>query len=127
MAGTGGAGRPRGSGERPGGKGRGGKPPRRRGSGRPGGGGGGYAQQLGAVLRQRDPLALRDFLAASARRYGNEQEARELESREESELALIMHRSIVARPDLADIHGDSQRWLRAHGLDPDVTGESHRN
>jgi len=127
VAASGGGGRPRGGGRPggPGGKGRGPRPPRRRGG--PGGGSGGYAQQLGAVLRQRDPLALQQFLVASARRYGNEQEARELESREASEMALIMHRSIVARPDLADIHLESQRWLRAHGLDPDVTGESHRN
>jgi hypothetical protein len=79
------------------------------------------------VLRRRDPLALREFLAASARRFGNEQEARALESRDAAEMLLILHRSIVARNDLADIHPDSQRWLRAHGLDPDVTGESHRN
>jgi hypothetical protein len=120
-----GDGRSGGGGARRGGKGRSFKPPGRRGGGRAGSGA--YVQELGVVLRRRDPLALRDFLAASARHYGNEAEARELESREAAEMALVMHRSIVARPDLADIHLDSQRWLRAHGLDPDVTGESHRN
>ncbi len=98
------------------------------GGGRAGGGrGGGYVQELGAVLRQRDPLALRAFLAASARRFGNEAEAAEIESREVAEMNLIMHQMIVARPDLRPLHADSQRWLRGHGLDPDVTGESRRN
>jgi hypothetical protein len=78
-------------------------------------------------LRQRDPLALRAFLAASARRFGNEREAAEIESREVPELQLIMHQMIVARPDLQTLHPESQRWLRGHGLDPDVTGESRRN
>jgi hypothetical protein len=84
-------------------------------------------QELGAVLRQRDPLALQAFLAASARRFGNESEAAELEDYEPEELTLIMHQMIVARPDLRDLHVESQRWLRRYGLDPDVTGESHRN
>jgi hypothetical protein len=84
-------------------------------------------QELGAVLRLRDTLALRDFLAASARRFGNEAEAAEIAAREPAEMLLIMHQMIVARPDLQPLHADSQRWLRGHGLDPDVTGESHRN
>ena len=79
------------------------------------------------MLRRRDPLALRAFLAASARRFGNEREAAEVERAEAAEMTLIMHQMIAARPDLADLHPDSQRWLRAHGLDPDVTGESRRN
>ncbi len=79
------------------------------------------------MLRKRDAPALRAFLAASARRYGNAIEAAELETRQLSEMQLIMHQMIVARPDLHDLHGDSQRWLRGHGLDPDVTGESRRN
>ena len=89
--------------------------------------GGGYVQELGAVLRRRDPLALRAFLAASARRFGNEREASELMDRDPDEMALVMHRTIVARPDLRDLHADSQRWLRAHGFDPDVAGESRGN
>jgi hypothetical protein len=79
------------------------------------------------VLRQRDPLALQAFLAASARRFGNETEAAEIETYEVGELLLTMHQMIVARADLGDLHPDSQRWLRGHGLDPDVTGESRRN
>lgn len=98
-----------------------------RGAGRPRGADASYVAQLGATLRQRDPLALRAFLAASARRFGNEAEAAAIEARSPSEMALIMHQMIVARPDLRDLHADSQRWLRRHGLDPDVTGESRRN
>ena len=79
------------------------------------------------MLRRRDPLTLRAFLAASARRYGNEQEAAELARRDQAEMALIMHQMIVARPDLRELHPESQRWLRRHGLDPDVTGESRTN
>ena len=99
------------------------------GGGRAGGarGGGSYVQELGTVLRQRDPLTLRAFLAASARRFGNEAEAAEIACREPAEMLLIMHQMIVARPDLQPLHADSQRWLRGHGLDPDVTGESRRN
>ena len=84
-------------------------------------------QQLGQVLRRRDPLALRQFLAASARQYGNEQEAAELAHRDLDELNLMLHTMIVARPDLRELHADSQRWLRNHGLDPDVRGESREN
>jgi hypothetical protein len=84
-------------------------------------------QELAAVLRRRDPAALRAFLADSARRFGNDREADELAHRDLAEMTLIMHQMIVARPDLRDIHADSQRWLRAHGLDPDVLGDSHRN
>jgi hypothetical protein len=72
-------------------------------------------------------LALRAFLAVSARRFGNEREGAEIETREIPEMLLIMHQMIVARPDLQPLHADSQRWLRGHGLDPDVTGESRRN
>ena len=43
------------------------------------------------------------------------------------EMLLIMHQMIVARGDLQPLHAESQRWLRGHGLDPDVTGESRRN
>ncbi|HZU06612.1 MAG TPA: hypothetical protein VFB73_11620 [Chloroflexota bacterium] len=78
-------------------------------------GGGRYVQELGAVLRRRDPLALQAFLVASARRFGNEREASELERRSPAEMELLLHRMILARPDLRDLHADSQRWLRAHG------------
>jgi hypothetical protein len=122
-----------GSGRRPGqpggAGGRGGAAGRGAGGGGAGGGRGdsSYVRELGAVLQQRDPLALRAFLAASARRYGNEREGAEIETRELSEMLLIMHQMIVARPDLQSLHADSQRWLRGHGLDPDLTGESRRN
>ena len=79
------------------------------------------------MLRRRDPLALRAFLAASARRFGSVNEAAELENQDPAEVALIMHQMIVARPDLRELHPESQRWLRRHGLDPDVTGESRTN
>jgi len=84
-------------------------------------GGTSYVTQLGAVLRQRDPEALRAFLAASARRYGNEAEAQAIEHIPREELLVTLHRTILARPDLRDLHAASERWLRARGLDPDLT------
>ena len=36
------------------------------------------------------------------------------------EMLLIMHQMIVALADLQPLHAESQRWLRNHGLDPDV-------
>ena len=117
---------PAGGGGRSGGQ-RGSQPTGGPGRGGPRGASGGYVQELGAVLRRRDPLALRAFLAASARRFGNEREGAEIEARESTEMALVMHQMIVARPDLQSLHAESQRWLRGHGLDPDVTGESRRN
>lgn len=80
-----------------------------------------YVAQLGAVLRQRDPEALRAFLAASARRYGNEAEARAIEAAPRDEMLVTLHRTILARPDLRDLHPASERWLRARGLDPDLS------
>jgi hypothetical protein len=84
-------------------------------------------RKLAEVLRQRDPIALRDFLAASALRFGNPRESEEIRHRDASEMLLVMHQMIVARPDLRDVHAESQRWLRSHGLDPDVRGDSRRN
>ncbi|MBX5490252.1 MAG: hypothetical protein IRZ14_03765 [Chloroflexi bacterium] len=99
---------------------RGGRDQKRTGAARPAGATG-YAAELGAVLRRRDPEALRAFLAASARRYGNAGEAAAIEAMPREEMLLTLHRMIMARPDLRDLQAESARWLRTHGLDPELT------
>ena len=76
-----------------------------------------YAAQLGAVLRQRRPLALRQFLIESAARFGDERQVADVEGKSETELEELMHRMIVARPDLSDLHRASREWLFTHGID----------
>ncbi|HEY8477045.1 MAG TPA: hypothetical protein VIN09_09305 [Chloroflexota bacterium] len=74
-----------------------------------------YVKQLGAVLRQRDVVALRTFLLASARRFGDERQVAEIEAKSDAELEETMHRMILARPDLKDLHAASRRWLAQRG------------
>ena len=40
-----------------------------------------YPAQLGAVLRRGDPVALRQFLLASAERYGDERQIADVEGK----------------------------------------------
>jgi hypothetical protein len=70
-----------------------------------------YVQRLGQVLRRRDPAALREFLAEQAGRFGDERQVADIRARDTAELELLLHRMIVARPDLADLHPESERWL----------------
>jgi hypothetical protein len=70
-----------------------------------------YAAQLGEVLRRRDVAALRAFLEAQAGRYGDERQVEAIRAQSDAELEAIMHRMIVSRPDLAELHAESQRWL----------------
>jgi hypothetical protein len=77
-----------------------------------------YAAQLGAVLRRRDPLALRDFLIRSAARFGDQRQVEDVEHKSPAELEELLHRMIVARPDLSDLHRASRAWLFEHGIDP---------
>ncbi len=77
-----------------------------------------YVGRLGAVLRRRDPKALREFLVEQAGRFGDERQVQELRGRSVAELELLLHRMIVARADLADLHSESERWLAAHGEPP---------
>jgi hypothetical protein len=74
-----------------------------------------YGAQLGAVLRQRDVPALRAFLEAQAGRYGDERQVEAIRAQTDAELEVLLHRMIVARPDLGDLHAESERWLAAQG------------
>jgi hypothetical protein len=81
-----------------------------------------YATRLGAVLRQRDAAALRQFLIESARRFGDERQVTDVESKTDNEMVELLHRMILARPDLQDLHRASREWLFHHGID--AFGES---
>jgi hypothetical protein len=76
-----------------------------------------YAAQLGAVLRQRQPSVLRQFLLDSAKRFGDERQVAEVAAKSDDEMLELLHRMIVARPDLADLHRASREWLFRHGID----------
>ena len=76
-----------------------------------------YAERLGAVLRRRDPEALRTFLSESAQRFGDESQVAQVAQQPAAALEMMMHRMIVSRPDLVALHAESQQWLRAHGFD----------
>lgn len=71
----------------------------------------GYVRRLGEVLRRRDPLALREFLAEQAGRYGDERQVADIRSKDAAEMETLLHRMILARPDLADLHAASKRRL----------------
>jgi hypothetical protein len=73
-------------------------------------------------LRRRDAAALRLFLVQSAQRFGDERQVTDVESKSPDEMEELLHRMIVARPDLSDLHRASREWLFRHGID--VYGES---
>lgn len=66
---------------------------------------GGFRQQLDAVLRERNPAALRAFLVGEGQW--------EPEALADEEAAMWM--MIAASPVLADLHAEAERWLMAHG------------
>jgi hypothetical protein len=76
-----------------------------------------YAHQLGEVLRRRDPIALQLFLIQNARRYGDQRQVAEVEGQSHAELEELMHRMIIARADLKDLHRASRQWLFSRGQD----------
>jgi hypothetical protein len=76
-----------------------------------------YVTQLGAVLRRRDTVALREFLLRSAERFGDQKQVADVNSKSEPELEELLHRMIVARPDLQELHRASREWLFRHGID----------
>ena len=86
-----------------------------------------YAAQLGVVLRRRDPLGLRDFLRRSAEQFGDARQVEDIDSKSEAELEELLHRMIVARPDLQDLHRESRAWLFQHGIDTYGQGGARRN
>jgi hypothetical protein len=86
-----------------------------------------YPAQLGAVLRRRDPKALKHFLLASARRFGDERQIADVEEKSDEQLTELLHRMIVARPDLGDLHRASREWLFRHGIDAYGEDDGRRN
>jgi hypothetical protein len=76
-----------------------------------------YAAQLGSVLRQRDAKALRQFLLASAERFGDAKQVADVQAKSDADMEELLHRMIVARPDLEDLHRASREWLFRHGID----------
>jgi hypothetical protein len=81
-----------------------------------------YPAQLGAVLRKRDPAALRSFLLASASRFGDAGQIADVESKSDDEMEELLHRMIVSRADLRDLHRASREWLFRHGVDTVADG-----
>jgi hypothetical protein len=76
-----------------------------------------YVSQLGSVLRRRDSRALKSFLLASAERFGDQKQVDDVLGKSDEELEELLHRMIVARPDLKDLHRASREWLFRHGID----------
>ena len=72
-----------------------------------------YVKGLLTILKKHDVDALRDFLAEEARARDPEME-KEIESISDEELEIRMHKMILARPELGEIHAGSRRWLREH-------------
>jgi len=86
-----------------------------------------YAARLGAVLRRRDPLALRTFLLDSAQRFGDDRQVADVADKSDEEMLELLHRMILARPDLSDLHRASREWLFRHGLDAFGDSGERRN
>jgi hypothetical protein len=76
-----------------------------------------YVIQLGTVLRKRDVLVLRAFLLQSAERFGDMKQVADVQAKSTDELEELLHRMILARPDLEDLHRASREWLFRHGID----------
>src|SRR5438876_10049278 len=81
-----------------------------------------YVEQLGSVLRSQDPARLREFLISSAREFGDAEQVARVERQSAPEIETLMHRMILARPDLADLHRASQVWLAEAGQPPGPNG-----
>ena len=86
-----------------------------------------YAAQLGAVLRQRNPRALRLFLIDNAARFGDQRQVADLEAKSDADMEELLHRMIVARPDLQPLHRSSREWLFRQGIDTFGEGGGRRN
>jgi hypothetical protein len=76
-----------------------------------------YRAQLGNVLRRQDIVVLRAFLLQSAERFGDDKQVDDVRAKSDDELEELLHRMIVARPDLEDLHRASREWLFRHGID----------
>jgi hypothetical protein len=76
-----------------------------------------YPSHLGAVLRRRAPEALRRFLVESAGRFGDHRQVTDVQDKSADEMEELLHRMIVARADLSDLHRASREWLFHAGID----------
>lgn len=61
-------------------------------------------------------------MLASARRFGDARQVADVESKSNDEMRELLHRMIVARPDLKELHRASREWLFHRGID--TFGES---
>ena len=86
-----------------------------------------YVTQLGSVLRRRNAAALRAFLVRSAERFGDRGQVVDVQHKSDDELEELLHRMIVARPDLEDLHRASREWLFRHGIDAYGEDDGRRN
>jgi hypothetical protein len=86
-----------------------------------------YVERLGAVLRTQDVEQLRGFLIENARRFGDEAQVTQITGQSAQELEALMHRMIVARSDLAELHPSSRTWLQQHGQNPPQAEPHRRN
>jgi hypothetical protein len=85
-----------------------------------------YVERLGAVLRRRDASALRTFLIDSAQKFGDARQVADVQGKSDDEMHELLHRMIVARPDLQDLHRASRQWLFEHGIDTFGDGQGER-
>jgi hypothetical protein len=83
-----------------------------------------YKTRLGEVLRRQDPAELHLFLRQSAAHFGDDRQVAEVEERSHEEMEELMHRMILARPDLSDLHDNSRSWLA--GRSPSQQGPAPR-
>jgi hypothetical protein len=86
-----------------------------------------YVVQLGALLRQRDAVALRAFLMRSAERFGDLKQVADIQAKSAEEMEELLHRMILARPDLKELHRASREWLFRHGIDAFGEAGERRN
>ena len=86
-----------------------------------------YGTQLGNVLRRRDISVLRAFLIQSAARFGDARQVDEVQAKSDQEVEELLHRMIVARPDLQDLHRASREWLFRHGIDTFGENDGRQN
>ena len=86
-----------------------------------------YTARLGVVLSSRDPVMLRAFLIDNAQRFGDQRQVAEVEGKSDEEMEELMHRMIVSRPDLKELHRTSREWLFTHDIDSFGPGGGRRN
>jgi len=77
-----------------------------------------YRERLGDTLKKRDPQVLREYLIQQARTFGDDAQVTAISSPSDAEMTQLMHRMILARPDLKELHPASRD---AVGIDAAVT------